>query len=105
MKPGARLAILHKDAIATMHGHKATVTSTVLGDHGMVRVAFHRNQSEHGAGLTSADLTLAQAKRLRTILDAAIAAASVGPADAAPHANGAARDAAGGNHDVRHAEG
>lgn len=92
MSAPSRLSVRFKDAVNTPRGHKATVATSVLDDHAMVRLALLQKGSE---GLTSIDLTLGQATRLRSILDAAIAAASIAPADAQIHADGAARGAAG----------
>lgn len=100
MNTPAKLAMVYKESLTTHQHQKTNVQASVFDGHGAVNIQFQKLEGNRPAhlrkGLSSAQFTLPQAKRLREILDAAIRAAEAAHDGLPPNAGSAAREAAGG---------
>jgi hypothetical protein len=98
VRPNSRLDITHKSAVNALNAGQATISATRRDGRGLVHLTMLRKERGATHGVHGLDLTVAQAVRLRAILDEAIRSAI--PDDAAldgiPEVDSAARGAADG---------
>ncbi|MDP4022329.1 hypothetical protein Q8W71_06820 [Methylobacterium sp. NEAU 140] len=76
MRPNSKLDVAHKQAVNTQNHGQAVVTATRRGDAVRVHVSMWRKMRGAAHGVSSLDMTVGQAMRLRQILTEAIRSAS-----------------------------